>query len=63
MKDPENEDAAWINIPEEYLIQYDKNLIEHISDAMHDDFKNNYDNINYNKNWAIVTPRNKITEK
>ena len=42
IKDPENEDATWVKIPEKYLIQYNTNSIEQISIIIYDNFHNNF---------------------
>ena len=47
IKDDENEDAIWIEIPNKYIINFDSNLIETISNLIYNDFINNFDNIDY----------------
>ena len=47
MKDDENEDATWIEIPNKYIINFDSNPIETISNLTYHDFIHNFDNIDY----------------
>ena len=63
IKDPENEDANWIKIPDKYLIQYNINSIEQISTTIYDNFLDNFQDINYLKQRAIITPKNKSTDE
>ena len=63
IKDSENEDATWIEIPEKYLIQYNKNFVECISTIIYNNFDNNFQNIDNLKQRAIITPRNKTTDE
>ena len=63
IKDTENEDATWIRIPEKYLVQYESNPIEKISHIIYNDFIQNFDDINYLKQRAIVAPKIKQSMK
>ena len=40
IKDDENEDATWIEIPNKYIINSDSNPIETISNLIYNDFEN-----------------------
>jgi len=61
IKDPENEDTTWIKIPEKYFVDFDLDPIDKMTTLIYDDFNNNFNNIEYLKQRAIVTPRNKTT--
>ena len=47
IKYDENEDVTWIEIPEKYILNFDSNPIEAISNLIYDDFINNFNNIEY----------------
>ena len=62
IKDDENEDITWIEIPQKYILYFESNLIETISNSIYNDFINNFDNIKYLKERAIVAPKYKTVE-
>ena len=63
IKDIENEDATWIKIPEKFLLHYDSNPIEKITHSIYDDFIHNFNNIEYLRQRAIVSPENKTVDE
>ena len=62
IKDLENEDATWIKIPEKYFVDFDLDPIDKMTILIYDNFKNNFNNIDYLKQRTIVTPKNKTTD-
>ena len=62
IKDDDNEDTTWIKIPEKYILHFESNPIETISNTIYNDFINNFDNIEYLKERAIVAPKNQIVD-
>ncbi|PON92277.1 DNA helicase Pif1-like, partial [Trema orientale] len=42
IKDSKNEDATWIKIPEKYIIQYELNPIEKISELIYDNLQKKF---------------------
>ena len=63
IRDAENEDATWIEIPKKFILQYDSNPIEKISHSIYNDFLYNFNNIEYLKQRAIVAPKNKTIDE
>ena len=45
IKDEENDDATWIEIPTKYRVNYDSNPIEKMSNIIYDNFLLNFSNI------------------
>lgn len=62
IKDLENEDATWIKIPKKYIVHYELDPIEKISSLIYDSFNYYFNNIEYLKQRAIVTPKNKTAD-
>ena len=62
IKHDENEAATWIEILKKYIINFDSNPIETISNSIYSDFINNFDNIEYLKERAIVVPKNRTVD-
>ena len=57
IKDDENDDTTWIEIPKKYIVNYDSDPIKKISNPIYDNFLDNFDNIEYLKPQAIVAPK------
>ncbi|CAI0453985.1 unnamed protein product, partial [Linum tenue] len=53
----------WIKIPDKFIIPHIGNKIQAITDTVYNDFGSYYDNPNYIKNRAIVTPTNRTVSK
>ena len=62
IKDDENEDVTWIAIPNNYILNFDSNPIETISNLIYNDFTTNFENIEYLRQRAIVASKNKIVD-
>ena len=62
IKDDENEDAIWIEIPNKYIINSDSNPIKTIYYLIYNDFIHNFHNIDYLRERAIVAPKNKTVD-
>ena len=63
IKDLENEDATWVKIPKKYILHYESNPIEKISSLVYDNLNIYFNNIEYLKERAIITPRNKTADE
>ena len=63
IKDLENEDAKWVKIPKKYILHYESNPIEKISSLVYDNLNIYFNNIEYLKERAIITPRNKTADE
>ncbi|CAI0453983.1 unnamed protein product [Linum tenue] len=55
--------SDWIKIPDKFIIPHIGNKIQAITDTVYNDFGSYYDNPNYIKNRAIVTPTNRTVSK
>ena len=62
IKDDKNENTTWIEKPEKYILYFESNPIETISNSIYNDSIKNFDNIEYLKERAIVTPKNKTVD-
>ncbi|XP_050205787.1 uncharacterized protein LOC126655597 [Mercurialis annua] len=58
-----DDENNWIEIPRQFLINYDDNPIYSIINHVYTEFEKNYTNIIYLKERAIVCPRNEIVDK
>ena len=62
IKDLENEDATWVKIPKKYILHYESNPIEKISTLIYNNLNIYFNNIEYLKERAIITPKNKTAD-
>ena len=63
IKNTENEDATWIKIHEIFLLYYDSNPIEKITHSIYGEFIHNFNNIEYIRQRAIVSLKNKTVDE
>ena len=59
----ENEDATWVKIPKKYIVHYHLNPIEKISTLVYNNINSYFNNIEYLKERAIITPKNKTADE
>ncbi|GJV47091.1 ATP-dependent DNA helicase PIF1-like protein [Tanacetum coccineum] len=57
-KKEDKDEATWIEIPEDFIINAVESLIEHIVNETFPDFTTRKSDGAYLKEWAILTPRN-----
>jgi ATP-dependent DNA helicase PIF1 len=59
----ENEtEPSWIKIPDDFLLKPNGNKIECMIDAVYPDLRSKYMDIDYLREWAILTPTNDIAD-
>nr|XP_011470514.1 PREDICTED: uncharacterized protein LOC101290818 [Fragaria vesca subsp. vesca] len=58
IKDPDDSDAYWIEIPNDMLIATDLDPISSIFHATYPDFDRKYNNFDYIRERTIITPKN-----
>ncbi|KAL6197034.1 hypothetical protein ACLB2K_032647 [Fragaria x ananassa] len=58
IKDPNDSDASWIEIPDDMLIATDLDPISSIFHATYPDFDSKYNNFDYIRERTIITPKN-----
>ena len=63
IKDNNEEDTTWIQIPSEFIIEKCSDPIHDITISIYDELQKKFNNIEYLKERAIITPKNKTTEQ
>ena len=63
IKDPDNEDATWIEIPEKFLLHYDASPFKKITHLVNNNLINNFDNVDYLKQFVNVALKNKTVDE